>query len=257
MKEWPEVFRQDGWLGSWVYAFGDGAVAAFQGSNWNGRTFDQIISNSIVQLNQTLGQQLLANARALCSANPPVNNIFTDADMVRMLVDAKYSYGGWPPVPPDVLAIPMYPVVFRHAEPGTAVTTSGYAIVGGHEIWINPASFINAANAFSALFTNNQVGQTRMEVIVGKTILHEVIHTQGFDHPNHPGTTYNPSDPYWRTLPETAEQAYFLIHSALFPGFGTIHNISGPTASMQCGCGDFLTKLLRTKSCTQVADQVP
>jgi hypothetical protein len=91
------------------------------------------------------------------------------------------------------------------------------ADIGGDTIEFNFYKVIETAKDDKDMYPRDFLGQTRLQIRICSIILHEVMHNQGFKHPDHPGTAYDPDDDYFRTLPEVVEAAYLIVHKDKFP----------------------------------------
>jgi hypothetical protein len=196
---------------------------------WNGRTFSAILQASMQRLISSFAEPLRHEANVLTNANAPVvQYVFDGNQMARHLRDGHFKYNQLAELRPIAINVPTPQLVVRGPRPGNVGTTiNGRAGINKDWIEINFPRLIGFANGNPGWFPNNAIGDARLEVIVGKTMLHEMMHNHGFQHPDHPGTAYNPAEVYWRTFPEVAEQAYFRLNQALFPGLNTILNLTG------------------------------
>lgn len=221
------------------------AATAMAAVAFNGVPFVTILTNAMARLLGDIGQPLLNEANTLVSANGPTAQYpFSTADMERLLRDGNYKYNVHPPLPqpqPGVVLItipsPRLTILGPEADM-LGTTINARAPINGDLIRIHFQRFVAFANSDPATFPLNAHGMTCLEVIVAKTVLHEIMHNHGFRHPNRSTApaTYTPSDSYWRTLPEVAEQAYFRLYQGLFPGFTTILNLTTHVSNLGvCG----------------------
>jgi hypothetical protein len=209
---------------------------------FNGSTFTAILQAAMQSLINSFGQRLLNEANVLTNANPPTQQFpFNTAHMENLLRDGKFKYNQYPEpvVAPGTIAIsiPTPQLIIRGPRP-TDVGTSVNGRAGINEDWIelNFPRLLSFVASDPTLFPNNAQGQARLEVLVGKTILHEMMHNHGFSHPERPAGTYNPADAYWRTLPEVSEQAYLRLNQAQFPSMATVLNLTSADLGLgRCG----------------------
>ena len=92
---------------------------------------------------------------------------------------------------------------------------------------------------YKGWFPQNDVGLQNLKTLLGKVILHEALHSEGFKHPDRPPGLYDPSLTYFRTFPEVAEEAYNRLRGGLPEGAFQLtgNDLSDATAS-HCGTFD-------------------
>jgi hypothetical protein len=104
------------------------------------------------------------------------------------------------------------------------------------------ANEVNRKN--SRFFPPTPNGYRNFKTALGMTILHEMLHHQGFSHSSRGNAAYDPSLPYFRTFPEVAELAYYNMRSDTFPAGtapGTVLNLApnaGGEEIVKCGTYD-------------------
>lgn len=219
-------------------------LAQFRAMKFNGKTMEDILHLTMLRIINSFGEPLRHQANLLTNAHSPVKDyIFYKGDMERYLRDGlfKYNqqytikiparYGG------DIVARTPRLLVSGPMPDLVEERKNGRAPVHGSSLEINYILFFERAHDNPTLFPEDQVGQERLEVVMGKTILHEMIHNAGYDHPDRSQFgAYNPADVYWRTFPEVCEQAFFnLYRDKLFPGTQTIFNLVGVAKDDMCG----------------------
>jgi hypothetical protein len=218
-------------------------VTQMNAVTFNGNTFTAILQAAMQRLINSFGQDLLDEATVLINANAQTPQFpFGATEMNLYLRDGEFKYNRFftPPNPPAPgnIAIPIFddPLVIEGPTPTMGSNINGQAGINGGRIALNFPVILAFAVADPSLFPANNQGQARLEVLIGKTILHEMMHNHGFRHPVRPAGAYNPVDQYWRTFPEVSEQAYFRLNQVLFPSLGTILNLSGNVSGLgECG----------------------
>lgn len=211
-------------------------------ATFNGNTFTAILQTAMERLISSCGEPLRAEANALTDANGPTPQFpFTGHDMASFLRYREFKYNQTydPPVQPGTIAISTTTprLVIRGPRPSDVGSmVNGRAGIGEDWIELNFPRLLAVVTADPILFPINAQGQARLEVLIGKTVLHEMMHNHGFRHPDRPAGAYNPTHQYWRTFPEVAEQAYFRLNQALFPSLLTVLNLTGSDSGLgQCG----------------------
>ena len=109
------------------------------------------------------------------------------------------------------------------------------------ELWVelNWSEFIARAEdgRFRHLYPPDRSGLDRIAIDMAAVLLHQIMHNQQFQHPSNPGTSfmYDPEEPYYRSLPNIAQQAVYLVADSYYEGSG-----DKPSASERwpatCGC---------------------
>jgi hypothetical protein len=127
--------------------------------------------------------------------------------MVEYLKDGNFKFGT---TPADIL------VIHGPDEGMLLENLNGQAPIGGNMIRINYLKYvIMVQNNLNGWFPANNVGLQNLKTLLGKLVLHEMLHCEGFRHPTHPRTAYDASATYWRTFPEVAEEAYNRLRGGL------------------------------------------
>ncbi len=216
----------------------------------NGKSTDTILDAAMQKLIDSFGRTLANEATALFLANPPTSKYpFNSGDIDNYLRDGNLKYNqsystGGPTSPIGTIAIPLFTplLLISDVASGTSKDINAYTYtdINAYEIHLNAQAFLDFFTSNPTLFPDNAVGQARLEIIYGKTILHEILHNHNFSHSDRDAapTNYDPTHEYWRSFPETAEQAYFLLHQAEFPsGTTTVLNLLASTSTGPGICG--------------------
>jgi hypothetical protein len=189
--------------------------------------FNRFLLDAMLNLVDSIGEPLRFQANLLTNQNGPLPpHLFTGADMERYLRDGDFKFG--PGGRRLLIAGPSEDMLTNWGVLGRAPLETPFTIR------INIYYFANEVNrGNSPYFPPTPNGYRNFKTAIGKTILHEMLHQQGFYHPARGNAAYNPTLPYFRTLPEVAELAYYNLRSDTFPAGtapGTVLNLA-PNAS--------------------------
>lgn len=199
-------FTMDNWTiaGEWI--------EPMQRVNCLGTTFYAHLMDSMSKLVSAIGEPLRHQANLLTNANAPVADyVFTGDDMAKYLRDGNFKYGT---TPGDIL------VIHGPDEELLIKDSNARAPINGHTMRLNFYKYVNMVHEnYSNWFPENDVGLGNLKTLLGKVVLHEMLHNEGFSHPNRSDFgNYNASDVYWRTFPEVAEEAYNRLRGGLPSG---------------------------------------
>jgi hypothetical protein len=225
------------------YSLDAGWLSQFLAVTFNGKTMEDLLHLTMLRIINSFGEPLRLQANHLTNANAPVANyLFTGDHMRKYLRDGEFKYNQTRsihiPLAGNDITFTTPRLLISGPMPDLVADGSyGRAPINGSSLEINYILFLERARDNPALFPEDQTGQERLEVVMGKTILHEMIHNEGHTHPSRSAFgAYNPSDVYWRTFPEVCEQAFFnLFRDDLFPGTTTISNLVGVAEDDKCG----------------------
>lgn len=193
--------------------------------NCLGTSFYAHLMDSINVLVSSFGEPLRTQANLLTNANAPVADyLFTGQHMTNYLRDANFKFGT---SPGDIL------VIHGPDEEMLREDTNASAFIGGHTLKLNFYKYVNMVHEnLNGWFPQNDVGLGNLKTLLGKVVLHEMLHCEGFRHPDHPGTGYDPTVIYWRTFPEVAEEAYNRLRGGLPNG---AFQLVGDAVKAHCG----------------------
>ncbi|MEP7338566.1 MAG: hypothetical protein ABI977_12580 [Acidobacteriota bacterium] len=230
---WNDWYRAKNWVGD------------MDRFTWEGRNFTDYLWSAMRKLEaDILSGRLFQEVTQLYKANPPLAPNGYDIGYAAMLLrDGKLRFGPqarapFPPAPLTIHGGNLNLAGLWGQYPG-----AGYSIFinFGHDTSANTANnstngLFQYADANPDLFSKDDVGRLRLEILVGATVIHEIMHLEGASHGLSPGELNEPdiaSHPYNRTLPEVAGQAFGEIY---FPNnFFFLANGSNKTPAIRCG----------------------
>lgn len=196
---------------------------------WNGRPFTAYLVDAMRKIElHILSGRIFNEAVTLVEAHSPIG--FDLQDMIRLLRDGEFPF------------TPQRPLVIHGGNNGLAGYWGFWN--GGRSIQINFGYDISSPNPDASTdglfqyadrsptsFPQNSSGSLRLEVLIGATILHEIMHVVGFHHGDPPsGSADTPSHEYNRTLPEVVGQAFGNIY------FSDFHFLNGGGNLPHCIC---------------------
>ncbi|TWU55941.1 hypothetical protein [Rubripirellula reticaptiva] len=189
---------------------------------------------------------ILEHTKRILSEYPPIEltdplNGYKSADLTDLFKLGKFRYDG------DENRLCIWSM--RHEHCDFAV---GSAWLNDNNIEMNWRYFLEEAEENNVVFPNEPIGRERLAWEVAGIVLHEVVHNQGFAHPDYrevidgnaaklPNlveareSEFDPQYEYFRSLPCVAEQAVYLIAKDDFAGtnFDPSRNRRWPTP---CAC---------------------
>ena len=190
-----------------------------------GANFYAFLMDSMLHLVQSFGDDLHLRANLLTNANGPAGGYeFTGDQMYKYLHEADFKFG----TGGDRLFI---------SGPDEEMSTknqNGRTIVGSNSIRINIYGYSNLVQQnFNGWLPFDDTGRYNLKTLIGKVVLHEMMHCEGFSHPDRSlYGAYDPSATYWRTFPEVAEEAYTRFRGGLPDG---AFQLIGEPPTFYCG----------------------
>ncbi|MBW4475174.1 MAG: hypothetical protein KME45_33070 [Stenomitos rutilans HA7619-LM2] len=196
-----------------------------------GNSFYAHLMDSMLTLVNSFGEPLRHQANLLTNANAPVDGYsFNGAAMNKYLKNADFKFTSTAPL---VISGPTEEMILENYNGFAPDSDSRYP---GRQIRINIYRYIfSVQQNVGGFFPQNGTGLANFKTVLGKLVLHEMLHLEGYSHPAQGGVSYDPSLIYYRTFPEVAEQAYFRLRSNTFPpGTVTVFNL---TSAEERNCG--------------------
>ena len=155
----------------------------------NGHSFLETIQAAMRRLIDSFGTSLEHEARTLMEANPPSDGYQFDASHLRWYLKlGNFQYNQVEPLPPHplpgtILISTSTPQLVVCSTPPGAEEIARTQKANRNEVQINISHFSNILSWSSEIFTDNRVGEVRLEVLIGKIMLHEE-HAQSWIQPS-------------------------------------------------------------------------
>ena len=196
-----------------------------------GTSFYAHLMDSMLVLTNSFGDPLRTQANLLTNANAPVADyLFTGDHMTRYLQRGDFKFGT---TPADIF------IIYGPDEQMMIEDYNGRAPLNGHTMRLNIYKYYRMVrDNFNGWFPENDIGLQNLKTLLGKVVLHEALHSEGFKHPDRPLGEYDPTVTYWRTFPEVAEEAYNRLRGRLPEGAFQLTG-NGVSDGLSSHCGTF------------------
>ncbi len=174
------------------YKLDSGWLNQFRAVSFNDKTVEDLLHLTMLRIINSFGEPLRLQANYLTNANAPVAAfVFNGDHMRKYLRDGEFKYNQSRtirvPFGRDITFTTPKLLVSGPSPDLAGRGANGRAPINGSSLEINYIRFIERARDNPTLFPENQTGQDRLEVVIGKTILHEMIHNEGHRHPSRAG----------------------------------------------------------------------
>ena len=251
------------------WRLGDELVRNVQDKSWGGFMVYEIIERAMRLLRKHIEDgSIYGFARELSEEFDTEGSVdvacrYTPADLERLLKRGEFNYNrtidlGYQVESGEQLSEPVgeqlagSPVDFHSGV--TTYTSSELEILDicppcephagastTEELWVelNWQEFLARAEhpQFCDLYPKDRLGMNRVAIDMAAVLLHQIMHNQQFQHPDNPGRSfeYDPEEPYYRSLPNVAQQAVYLVADGYYEGSGDKPSASERWPST-CGC---------------------
>ena len=173
----------------------------------NSHSLVALVLDALLFIRDSLNEQLCHEAVKLRDANqPPQGDWFTESDVVRLLRFGELKYLG------------------TQLQVNAIETSDDFwadSSKNGNDIRLNITRIVEYMSAYPAYYSENELGYKRIMWRLAATILHEMMHNHGFDHVKRDGD-YDPTSPYYRSLPLVAAAALLKLNNQPFAPGGRI-----------------------------------